>query len=184
LKRTKKYKKYFIKHLLLIMYFEMTTFEQMKLVKDAQNENVEEAPLEEPPPKPPEHIANEKVALDATLPLLVEGKTNGKTIAELMADYLSNNGKEQFDQLLECPISENKCPHTNSTLVHRVPFSSNDSYKIQTYDNCSEEALCLDNDFGNFGEELEMDLCMNIAMLLMGCMNPQWRRMRNGTKNN
>jgi hypothetical protein len=87
----------------------------------------------------------------------VEGKTNGKTIAELMADYLSNNGKEQFDQLLECPTFENKLPHTNSTIVDDVPFSSNDSYKIQTYGNCYEEALCLDNDFGNFGEELEME---------------------------
>jgi hypothetical protein len=126
LKRTKKLLKKIIKLLLLIMFYEMTTFEHMKLVmeesKDAQKENVEEAPLEEPPPKPPEYIANEKVALDAALPLLVEGKTKGKTIAELMAGYLSNNVKKQLDQPLECPNSENKLPHTNITLVHDVPF--------------------------------------------------------------
>jgi hypothetical protein len=93
---------------------------------------LEEAPLEEPPLKPP---------LDVALPLLVEGKLKGNTIAEIMADYLSNNKEERFDQPLEFPTSINKLPHTNSILVQDVPFSSNYSYKIQTYDNCSEEAL-------------------------------------------
>ena len=119
---------------------------------------MEGTPLKEPPPKPPEHIVNKEVALDVApsqivegepkaktivelymSSQLVEGKPEGTTIIELLTNYLSENEEEQLDQPLESPTSENNFPHTNSMHTNDISLPSNDFYKSQTYDDCSEE---------------------------------------------
>ena len=48
----------------------------------------------------------------------------------------------------------------NNMFINDASLSSNDSYYAQMNDNCSEEALCLDTNFGSVNiDELEIEPC-------------------------
>jgi hypothetical protein len=55
---------------------------------------------------------------------------------------------------------DNELHTTNDMIVYDDTLSSDDSYYAQINDNCSEEALCLDANFGNFNVyEVDIELC-------------------------
>ena len=55
---------------------------------------------------------------------------------------------------------DNELHITNTMLVYDAALSSNDSCYAQIVDYCSEEALCLDIDFGIVNiDELEIESC-------------------------
>jgi hypothetical protein len=151
----------------------------MMMVKRSISTRVEANPPNEPPSTPSEHIIDEEVVLDVASSQQVDGKPEGKTIAELATIYFSKNDEEQEEDeelsdhspIPSTPNSihtfddheqEPECHSKKDKFVYEASLSSNDSYYVETTDNLTEEALCLDTHLENINnDELEVELCNN-----------------------
>jgi hypothetical protein len=89
--------------------------------------------------------------------LVIKSKEKCKLVVPVNNHLQDSQDKEEDHQEGEV---DKELHTTNAMIIYEATLSSNDSYYAPINDNCFEEVLCRDTNFGNVNiDELEIELC-------------------------